>query len=444
MPQHHHSLRFDSDKCDGCMSCMRACPTAAVRVRQGHSEMLEDRCIDCGECIKSCPRSAVVPLTDQMADLSKFDYKVAIPSPAFYAQFDASTPLNVIWEALKQCGFDDVECLSRGCDAITVATEIFLSQYRGQYPLIASFCPTVVGLIQVKYPELIDQLLPLLSPREVSAKNAKTERSSQTGLSPDRIAAVYLTPCPSKIVAIMEHPGLDRSYLDAAVSISNIFQVVASTASKVRGWDPRIDTGETASGISWSFTGWFPGTLPAEEILCVSGLPNVIRILDDIEKGKLRRYAFIECYACPEGCVSGCLTVENPYVARGKAIKLRQSLPAGPSIGRQEVEQRYRTGYYGMDTRIASRPLRPLDDDISRAIVKLKEKEKIFSELPGIDCGACGAPTCRAFAEDVVLGDQQKEACIFLWRQMIVDRLEEFDMLVRLTAPGTGGRREGR
>jgi len=28
--------------------------------------------------------------------------------------------------------------------------------------------------------------------------------------------------------------------------------------------------------------------------------------------------------------------------------------------------------------------------------------QKLRDTLPGIDCGACGAPNCRAFAEDTV------------------------------------------
>lgn len=120
------------------MSCMRACPTDAVRVRKARAVKLADRCIDCGECIKVCPRAAIVPLTEQMADLSKFECTVAIPSPALYAQFDADVTPGVISAALKQCGFSDVECLSPACDAVTAATEMFLADYRGQYPLISS------------------------------------------------------------------------------------------------------------------------------------------------------------------------------------------------------------------------------------------------------------------------------------------------------------------
>ena len=420
---------------------MRVCPTDAVRVRKHHAVKLADRCIDCGECIKVCPRSAILPLTEQMTDLSKFECTVAIPSPAFYAQFDTDIPPGVIAAALKQCGFSDVECLSPACDEVIAATEMFLAEYRGQYPLISSFCPTVVRLVQVKYPELVDQLLPILAPREVSAREAKRRKSRERGIPEDRIGAVYITPCPGKMVAILEHPGMARSYLDTAVSIADLFPTLASAVTKVGEGEPDISGGETASGVSWAFMGGFPRSLPAENTFPVAGLPNVMRILDDVEKGRLRKYAFIDCHACPEGCVGGCLTVENPYVARGKAIRLGQRLPAGPSVDRDLVQQRFREGAYLMDEPLAARPLRPLARDVSSAITKMKERDRILASFPGIDCGACGAPSCRAFAEDVVLGEAEKALCVFSWQRELFARIEELARLVNLQKQTDGGNR---
>ena len=55
-----------------------------------------------------------------------------------------------------------------------------------------------------------------------------------------------------------------------------------------------------------------------------------------------------------------------------------------------------------------------VDTDIGRAITWMKEREGIPSGLPGIDCGACGAPNCSAFAEDVVRGEATAEDCVFI------------------------------
>ena len=405
----YHSLRFDASRCIGCMGCMRACPTQAIRVRRGHAVMLEDRCIDCGECFKVCTRHAVVPLTGSLADLSGFDATIAIPSPALYAQFDTELSPGVVLDALNQCGFDDAASLSPSCAAVTAAIEMYLAEGHGQYPVISSFCPTVVRLIQVNYPDLLEHLLPVLAPREVAAREAKRRKAEATGLPLDRIGAVYITPCPAKMVSIVDHPGMDRSYLDSAVAISDIFHVLTTAITRVHQPGGTGRRTETAAGLSWAFLRERPSSLPAEDTMSVAGLPNVIRVLDDIEKGRLRRYVFIECHACSDGCVSGALTVQNPYVARARVIRLTQSLGDDPVIDRDEVLHRYRAGDYLMQVRIGARPLTPLATEIPRAITMMQECERIQSNLLGIDCGACGAPSCKAFAEDVVRGEAQAE-----------------------------------
>jgi iron only hydrogenase large subunit-like protein len=429
--QHYHSVRFDDERCDGCMSCMRVCPTQAVRVRRGHAVRLEDRCIDCGECLKVCTRGAVLPLTESIAGLSEFDWKIAIPSPALYTQFDTETAPGIILEALRQCGFDEVVSLSASCRAATAAVEIYLDRYRGQHPLISSFCPTVVRLIQVKYPELLDQLLPILAPREVAAREAKHRRASQSGLDLARIGVVYITPCPAKMVSIVDHPGMERSHIDSAVSMRDVFRLLAAAVQRVQESGVATPDTETASGLSWTFSIGVPSSLPAEDTMSVAGLPNVVRMLDDIERGRLRRYAFIECHACPEGCVGGALTVENPYVARARAIRLRHSLGEDPAVDREEIMRRYEAGEFLMATGIGARPLKPLDKEISRAIAKMKERDRIQSGLPGIDCGACGAPSCQAFAEDVVLGEADKDLCVFVRQRQIEALVTKLGALVR-------------
>jgi Na+-translocating ferredoxin:NAD+ oxidoreductase RNF subunit RnfB len=68
--------------------------------------------------------------------------------------------------------------------------------------------------------------------------------------------------------------------------------------------------------------------------------------------------------------------------------------------------------------------LKPLDTDVSRAIAKMKEKRRLAAALPGIDCGACGAPSCSAFAEDVVLGRAEEEECLFIRVQRLTKLTE--------------------
>jgi ferredoxin len=420
---HYHSIRFDASACHGCMACMRVCPTQAVRVRHGSAEMLEDRCIDCGECIKVCPKGAVIPLTASPAGLQEFDYNIAIPSPALYTQFDGDIAPGVILQALRNSGFSGASALSWAGGAVTEVLDLFLADYRGPAPLISSFCPSVVRLVQIKYPELVDQLLPILSPREVAAREAKLTASAETGLPLDRIHAVYVTPCPAKLVSIVDHPGMEASYIDSAVAISDLFPLLAPAIREVQASGAAIAETESAAGLGWAFSVNLPSTLSEERTLSVWGLPNVLRILDDIDKGRLHRYTFVECHACFEGCVSGALTVENPYVARSRALHLQQSLPKWDPAQTAGIRGRYERGEFRTTVPFAVRPPRPLGRDIVTAIARMQERDRLAARLPGIDCGACGAPTCTTFAEDVVIGHAGEADCVFVHQDQLLDRL---------------------
>ena len=433
----YHSVRFDVSLCDGCLACVRACPTEAVRVRAGTAAMLHDGCIDCGECIKVCSRQAVLPLTGSLADLSRFDYTVAVPSLALFTQFDpAEAPPSVVLEALRYCGFGDAVGLSAACVALSDVIEEYLDEYRGQHPVISSFCPTVVRLVQAKYPMLLDQLLPVISPREIVARDVKRRKVAETGLRPERIGVVYVTPCPAKMVELVDHPGLDRSNFDSIVSIRDLFMHLMAAIPRVRRNGTARPETESASGLRWALATGLTESRSAEDTLSVGGLPNVVRILDDIEKGKLGRYRFVECHACPEGCVSGVLTVEDPYVARARAVRMIQTLPADGGADREAVRRDYRAGAYGMPHRIPPRPMRPLHEDITIAITRMTERDRVLSLLPRIDCGACGAPTCRAFADDVVRGEVGEEACIFIREQRVQSMVGDLASLVRQRAHG--------
>ncbi|MBI4705657.1 MAG: NAD(P)H-dependent oxidoreductase subunit E [Deltaproteobacteria bacterium] len=362
------------------------------------------------------------------------------PTPALYAQFDADVPLGRVHAGLERCGFDAVESISPACDSVTAATELHLAEYRGQRPVISSFCPTVVRLVQMKYPDLIDQLLSIVPPREIAAQQARARAAREQGVPEERVGVVYVTPCSAKMVSIESHPGMERSHLDAVVSIRDLYQPLVSTMARMDEQDEHPAACESATGLRWAYLGGLPKNLPAEHSLVVAGVQNVIRVLDDIEQGRLRRYAFVECHACPEGCVSGCLAVENSYVARAKSIRRMHQLQPLSSEDRARLVAQHGRERFAMKALPGALPLRPLDEDIALAITKMKERDRLVAALPGIDCGACGAPSCKAFAEDVVLGEADKSGCVFLWQQEFAERMQELAALVQMWRARGGAR----
>jgi hypothetical protein len=146
----------------------------------------------------------------------------------------------------------------------------------------------------------------------------------------------------------------------------------------------------------------------------VGGLGDVERILDEIERGKLGDIQFVECHACAQGCCGGSLTVGDPYVTRGTILRLVARFGNVPCQDRGKIRELYQRGYFSLPGKIPSRPFAPLDKDISKAIEKRKRIQETHEGLPQINCGACGAPTCLSFAEDVVLGRALLGDCVVL------------------------------
>jgi ArsR family metal-binding transcriptional regulator len=55
-----------------------------------------------------------------------------------------------------------------------------------------------------------------------------------------------------------------------------------------------------------------------------------------------------------------------------------------------------------------------LDENMEEAMRKMDKSSQMLQCLPLTDCGACGAPNCQAFANDIALGEADIRQCIFI------------------------------
>jgi iron only hydrogenase large subunit-like protein len=410
-----HSIRIDETKCIGCVTCMKVCPTKAIRVRNQKAKINYERCIDCGECLRVCSYSAIVPVITTSADLDRFKYKIALPSPVIYSQFGHQIMPNEILAVLKEIGFDHVYDEALVCEMVALAIEVYLDENKLPRPVISSTCPVVVRLIQRLFPSLCKNIAPIEPPREIAAKNLRDEISKEKNIPKEDIGIIHITPCAAKMVSINHPATMKRSFLDGAISIRDIYNTIMMRIKKL-GRPSILQTQNRISGIGigWSIPGGEIRALKYHNCVSVSGLYDTIKILEDVESGKLKDIEYLECLICPDGCVGGPLTVENRFIAKSNALRLIRMYGGKKRVDSNFVKKLYNDKFFSFESSVQPKPFPPLDMDRTKAIEKLKLKDKIVRKLTGKDCGLCGAPDCITFSEDVVRGEVQLEDCIYI------------------------------
>ena len=412
MDRFFHSVTLDKDKCLGCTNCIKRCPTEAIRVREGKAQIISERCIDCGECIRVCPHHAKKARYDHLSVLEGWKYKIAIPAPALFGQFNNLDDIDIVLTGLKQMGFDDVYEVSRGAELVSDATRKLMADGRLPKPVISSACPAVVRLIRVRFPDLCDHVLNLNAPMEVSAMMAKRAASERTGIPIEEIGAFFITPCPAKVTDIKMPIGTEGSWCDGAIAISEVFPLLSHRMDKLETVEPIGQSG--LIGVSWAGSCGESAALLNEKYLAADGIENVIRVLEELEDERIRELDFVELNACSGGCVGGVLCVENGYVAKARLQRLRKYLP---------VSQNHLDGGVPRDMEwtepLEFAPVLKLSQNLEEAMQMMEEIDVICEGLPGLDCGSCGAPSCRALAEDVVRGAARTSDCVFVMREQV-------------------------
>ncbi|MGN0565720.1 MAG: [Fe-Fe] hydrogenase large subunit C-terminal domain-containing protein [Candidatus Limousia pullorum] len=414
MPEYFHSVVLEEDKCCGCTNCIKRCPTEAIRVRDGKAHIITERCIDCGECIRVCPHHAKKARSDSIEEIEKFKYKIAIPAPALFGQFNNMDDIDIVLNGLLKLGFDSVYEVSRGAELVSQATRQLIRENKPKHPIISSACPAVVRLIKQRFPDLCENVMPMKAPMEVSAMLAKKYAMEETGLPMEDIGAFFITPCPAKVTEINRPMDVNkRSYCDGAIAISKIYPKLTSAMDKLTSIEPLANSG--VIGVGWATSGGESAAMLGDRYLAADGIENVIRVLEELEDERIRNVDFVELNACTGGCVGGVLTVENPYVAQARIHTLRKYLPVSQNHLKDGVP----------DKMMWDKPLEydenvlSLDKDINKAMEMMEQIEKIEASLPGLDCGSCGAPSCHAMAEDIVKGSAKETECIFKLREQI-------------------------
>jgi hypothetical protein len=271
------------------------------------------------------------------------------------------------------------------------------------------------------FPNLIDNLSPFLPPNELAARISKAEFCEMFGASPSDVGVYYISPCSSEMAHIRAPLGMQKSEIDGVFAVRDVYaqlvKVIESGGAK--GPVCSIPFPSGAFGLGTAVIGGLSSAVGTEHYLAVDGIDNVCQCLEEIENERITGLHLLEPLVCGGGCVGGPLNFENQFVAKNRARRIANSQPRIDPEHDEHVQKYVDSPLIRYDMPFEPHSIMRLSDDVIEAARMMEKLEEINRQLPGLDCGSCGSPTCRTLAEDIVRGYAVEMDCIFKLRDKV-------------------------
>ncbi|MCP4627683.1 MAG: 4Fe-4S dicluster domain-containing protein [bacterium] len=418
-------VKFDKALCQGHATCIRACPTKAIRMADKRTVKVVGQCIGCGECIRVCDAGAISAAASEVGNFGRNHVAIALVSPVLYAQFPGVMPKDIL-KGLRQMGFRHTIDMSYFLEIFHYATEEFIQRNResgkAPWPLISPVCPVVVRLIAFQFPSLMPHVLPVLRPAALMAREVKRRIIPYYQKSGEAVALYYINPCPTKMDPNCSNPAHRPNMAEVAVGINVIFPELSRRVEQIKKSDAipfeetryEYETCATGNASMWAMSGGEIAEMDFDRSLAVSGLEETVTYLQKIEMGLFKDIEYIEFRTCREGCLGGVLTAIDKYLAKSAVQKMIKLFGLGRRLTRENILRMYEKGHFQTE----KSPAKLIDlygtKKEALSLESLQEIEKTMELLRRTDCAACGAPDCRTFAEDIVRGTASLQDCLWI------------------------------
>jgi ferredoxin len=389
-----------------------------MKIYQGAVHVDTDLCMGCGECIRVCPWKAIEVRQDSWVTIRKNQDLLLMADPSFYVQTGSCGRTGSLQESLTRLGFEDIsDYISTAFDlaALAIARQIN-ERKRDDPPLISTYCPAVMRLIQLNHPELIDRLVGVESPLEISIDywRQATGRTESVAL---------IAPCPAMSQLQSLPAGRPKSNFDHVIIIRQVIRNLITEGATVDELPHSLE--RNGRWLTWALHGGETRHIAATmgrplTSIVATGIRNVRDLLNELELGRLGCVEYLECRMCDQGCLGGVATSESRFMS---LVRL-ENLNINWTLTKEERERLMEL--YRSDIWRFSEPIKPLEqkslsNDIQQAMTRLKKINELYTMLPGIDCGSCGHPSCRAMATALASGEGEMTDCIFKLKERITD-----------------------
>lgn len=405
-------IDFKAAMCKHCYKCVRGCEVKSIMIRDGHAYILPNRCILCGQCLQICPQSAK-KMSSELEKVKGFiggNIPVVLSLSSSYIGLFHYKKRGQVKAALKKLGFADVRDTAEGAAFVTEEYVKLLEQ--GQMKnIITSACPSIVDLIEIHYPELIDYLAPVFMPSGVHARMLKKEYGAP-------VKIVFAGPCiaEKKEARAVRQEGC----LDAVLTFEEIHKWMEEEGIRIEDCEDEIfEETHLGANLRYPVSGGLLTAVSSTKQkkdhyrkFYVSGVKDCLDVCEAMKTGEVRG-CFIEMNACHGGCINGPATGGTVSSFKVK-LDMEEILPkekADLSTLKPKMQgiplERHFSDH-------SQKEKMPTEEEI-RSIYAKTGKTTPEQEL---NCGACGYPTCREKAIAVYQGKAELNMCIpFLYKK---------------------------
>lgn len=392
--------------CRDCFRCVRSCPSNAIGINKGHDRVIEDRCILCGRCVLECPQQAkqINSQLEKMTTAIESGKRVVLSlAPSYIAAFPEYAPADLAEQAIR-AGISAVAETAQAAEKIAEVYKAHLqNDNTSTHTMISSCCPVIVNIVERYYPQLVDNLAPVISPMLAHAKMIKNLYGQDTFV-------VFAGPCIAKIA---EGSALD-SQVDAVITFEQfkhwLQQATAgfTEISELKG--AQLLSGASRSGRYFPVTGGILRPILAqgdnENVITVDGIENCLEVFDGLSRGEFTP-VFVEAMACSGGCIGG------PAIGICQLMQTKRNrvmTHAKSSLDNKQSKSAADTGI-DLSRSYKAKPINavlPTADEVQDI---LKQTGK-FTGKDEKNCGACGYDSCRDNAVAVFQGLAEFDMCV--------------------------------
>lgn len=391
-------LQFKKVNCKNCYKCVRYCPVKAIRVRGHQAQIIESQCILCEKCTIVCPQNAkgeqnLIP--EIQAAMARGEKLVASVHPAYLAKFGVR---DFAWlsRALKKLGFAEAFEASEGAYLMKKQYEKALLERGGKMATISSSCPVIVQLIEKHYPELIPNLVPVLSVMQSHGKYLKE-------ICPEA-RIVYVSPCISAMAEMAE----PENYTDYVITLQELAEWMEKEGiTKEEDGEGQIYLSRAAAlpdGLILSMR-----HQDGLRYLPINGIDTCKAVLKELRDGGFED-CFIEMNACVNGCIAGpsFQKEERRLLADSFAVRDGALVEGKPDYSQDhhiDLDMNL-TRKFGVSARRKEELVS--EEEIRDILAKMGK----YSEKDELNCGACGYDTCREKAIAISQNKAEAAMCI--------------------------------